>query len=304
MKNKLFSITAGLLVSAALAGCTPAVQSGVQASYVDMETAKSVALSAAQVNSADAAFTSVALEQNNGVPHYQVHFTAGGQDYNYAIDAMTGTVIDFTGTAASQGTQGTADTQQAQSGTTTVPEASSGTTAAPGSSSSTTAGAQQGQSGVSGTGWIGENEAKRIALQNAGVQESDTAYLSVRLDRDDGRMIYDVEFYVAATNTEYDYEINATDGTIHSMDYDAENYTPFQSGAASSGTTKTEAEARSIALAKVPGATQNDIRLYLDNDDGRLQYEGTIIYQNMKYEFEIDAYSGAIREWDAESVFD
>nr|WP_297172839.1 PepSY domain-containing protein [uncultured Agathobaculum sp.] len=293
MKNKLLSITAGLLLSAALAGCTPAVHSSTQASYVDMETAKSVALSAAQVNGADAAFTSVELEQNNGAAYYQVRFTAGGQDYNYAIDAMTGTVIEFTGSAAQQGAQGTVDTQ-VQDGTTTAPEPSSSTTAA----------AQQGQGSVSTTGQIGEDEAKRIALQNAGVQESDTAYLSVRLDRDDGRMVYDVEFYVAATNTEYDYEINATDGTIRSMDYDAENYAPVQSGTASSGTTKTEAEARSIALAKVPGATQNDIRLYLDNDDGRLQYEGTIIYQNMKYEFEIDAYSGAIREWDAESVFD
>ena len=42
----------------------------------------------------------------------------------------------------------------------------------------------------------------------------------------------------------------------------------------------------------------------LETDDGRKQYEGTIIYDEMKYEFEVDAYSGAIREWDAESVYD
>ena len=54
----------------------------------------------------------------------------------------------------------------------------------------------------------------------------------------------------------------------------------------------------------MPGATENDIRLTLDNDDGKLQYEGKIIYEGMEYDFEIDAYSGAIREWDAESVFD
>ena len=61
---------------------------------------------------------------------------------------------------------------------------------------------------------------------------------------------------------------------------------------------------RSIALAKVPGATEKDISLSLDRDDGRMSYEGKIIYQGMEYDFEIDAYSGAIREWEAESVFD
>ena len=42
----------------------------------------------------------------------------------------------------------------------------------------------------------------------------------------------------------------------------------------------------------------------LERDDGRELYEGTIVYNGMKYEFEVDAYSGAIREWDAESVYD
>ena len=61
---------------------------------------------------------------------------------------------------------------------------------------------------------------------------------------------------------------------------------------------------KKIALAKVPGATENDIRLNLDRDDGKLRYEGKIIYDGMEYDFEIDAYSGAIQEWEAESVFD
>lgn len=54
----------------------------------------------------------------------------------------------------------------------------------------------------------------------------------------------------------------------------------------------------------MPGATDKDIRLQLDRDDGKLLYEGKIVYQGMEYEFEIDAYSGAILEWDADSIFD
>ncbi len=278
MKNKLLIISAGLLLAASVAGCAPAVQNGTQAAYIGVEDAKATALSAAQVDSADAQFSVAELSDHNGVLYYELDFTAGGQNYRYAIDAVTGTVIE-SGTTSNT----TAPTQQQ--------------TAVQGEAS-----VQQGTAVTSGQ--IGEDEAKRIALADAGVQEADTSYMHVRLDYDDGVVVYDVEFYVASTNTEYDYEIHAADGAIRSMDYDAENYAPQQPGNESSGTTKTEAEARSIALAKVPGATESDIRLYLDNDDGRLQYEGSIVYQGMKYEFEIDAYSGAIREWDAESVFD
>ena len=69
-------------------------------------------------------------------------------------------------------------------------------------------------------------------------------------------------------------------------------------------TTKTEQEIKKIALAKVPNATEKDIQVKLDRDDGKLKYEGKIIYECMEYEFEIDAYSGAILEWEAESIFD
>ena len=38
----------------------------------------------------------------------------------------------------------------------------------------------------------------------------------------------------------------------------------------------------------------------LDNDDGRAKYEGIIIYSGTKYEFEIDAETGDIIEWETE----
>ena len=38
----------------------------------------------------------------------------------------------------------------------------------------------------------------------------------------------------------------------------------------------------------------------MDRDDGRLEYEGTIYYDGMEYEFTIDGYSGAVRDWEAE----
>lgn len=62
--------------------------------------------------------------------------------------------------------------------------------------------------------------------------------------------------------------------------------------------------ARQTALARVPGATSSHIRIYQDYDDGRAVYEGKIIYNAMEYEFEIDAATGNITEWDAESIYD
>lgn len=69
--------------------------------------------------------------------------------------------------------------------------------------------------------------------------------------------------------------------------------------------TISEQKAKEIALAQVPGAAEKDIYGFeVDRDDGRVSYEGSIVYNEMEYDFEIDGYSGAIREWDAESIYD
>lgn len=269
MKNGYFAIAAGLALTALLAGCSPSAQTGRQASYIDMESAKTAALTAAQVDSSDASFTKAELEQDDGMAYYEVRFTANGQDYYYAVDAMTGTVIEAGNASAQLGA------------------AAQGTAAE--------------------NGRISEDEAKRIALEDAGVAETEVVP-SVEFDYDDGIAVYDVEFVAYADDgygslKEYDYEIDAMTGAIRSMDNEVERI-EYTQGTIHSTDYLSEQEVRDIALAEVPGATEKDLSLHLDEDDGRLRYEGRIIYQGMEYEFEIDAYSGAIREWDAESVFD
>ena len=66
----------------------------------------------------------------------------------------------------------------------------------------------------------------------------------------------------------------------------------------------TEMDAQQIALSRVPGASDSDIFFHLDWEDGRLVYEGFILYDQFEYEFEIDAENGSIRSWEKESVFD
>ena len=59
---------------------------------------------------------------------------------------------------------------------------------------------------------IGRNAALEAALNDAGVSESDTSRLQVSEERDDGRKIYEIRFDVG--QTEYDYEILASDGQV------------------------------------------------------------------------------------------
>lgn len=161
---------------------------------------------------------------------------------------------------------------------------------------SETAPLSQSASSASGTSITAE-DAKAKALAHAGLAAADVTFVKAELDRDDGRLVYDVEFYTA-DNKEYDYEIDAATGDVVNFDYDVEHYAP----PAASGTISAE-DAKALALAQVPGAAASDIREFeTDRDDGRVEYEGKIVYGGMEYEFEIDGYSGAIRSWEAEPL--
>ena len=156
---------------------------------------------------------------------------------------------------------------------------------------------QSTQEQVSTTG-ITEEEAKRIALEDAGVTESELSGIYIHLDWDDGIQEYDVEFYV--DGREYDYEISAQDGTIRSRDSEMEY---ISSRKKESGTTEaafSEADAIALVLEKVPGATKDLVRIHLDRDDGVLIYEGSLVFDGIEYDFEIHGETGAVLEWEAE----
>ena len=81
---------------------------------------------------------------------------------------------------------------------------------------------------------------------------------------------------------------------------------------ATQGTTQSTAQAadigidraRAIALQNVSGATEDNItKATLDNDDGRLVYEIEIVYNNMDYDFDIEASTGNILGQSSESVY-
>ncbi len=55
-------------------------------------------------------------------------------------------------------------------------------------------------------------EAKQIALTRAGVTEAEAVFTKAHADRDDGRMVYELEFHVG--HTEYEMDVDAYTGKI------------------------------------------------------------------------------------------
>lgn len=146
------------------------------------------------------------------------------------------------------------------------------------------------------SGQIDESKAQEIAFSHAGVSATDASFIQSELDRENGRLVYEISWYT--TGASYEYEIDAATGEILSSSYEDES-----AGAADTGTALSEAEAKQTALSRVPGASEADIREWeSDFDDAHPEYEGTIVYDGMEYEFTIDAATGAITEWDAESI--
>ena len=65
---------------------------------------------------------------------------------------------------------------------------------------------------------VTEQQAKDIALQQAGVNPSSVSYMTVHQDWDDGRQEYDVKFYVG--RTEYSCDVDMQTGAIRDFDID------------------------------------------------------------------------------------
>gem|GEM_PF-164789 len=297
MKKRLFSImdisqkrkglAAACLVAVTtvtlLAGSVFAVATASNTEqYIGEEKAKSIAFTHAGLTESQVTFIKAHLERDDGRMIYDVDFYSGNVEYDYEIDAVNGAILEFDrdienysipNNSAAQNTTSTQSTPQ----------------------------------------YISVSKAKSIALTHAGLTESQVTFIKTHLERDDGRTIYDVEFY--GDNVEYDYEIDAVDGAILEFDRDIENYSiPNNSTAQNTTSTQStpqttphstaqyinEAKAKSIALTHA-GLTESQvifIKAHLERDDGRTIYDVEFYSGNVEYDYEIDAVNGAILEFD------
>ena len=285
MKRKLILTGAALSLAVAMTGCggKPVInqQPSSQAQLISMEAAQEVALKAANIAAEDAAISATTLNEVAGTSCYKVEFTSGDYAYAYTVNAETGAVMEM-----SSREKNAVDTQAQTEAT--VPVADSATTQSSAAATAQTV-----------TGTVDEEMAQKIALEHAGVKATDATITKSKLDYEGRRQVYEIEWY--AGGKKYDYEIAVDTGEILSSGYDEK--TSGWSVSNSSNVTVSEADAKQTALGRVSGATEKDIYEWqFDYDDGRPEYEGKIIYGGTEYDFTIDASSGAVIEWEAESV--
>ena len=77
-------------------------------------------------------------------------------------------------------------------------------------------------------GSLTSEEAEKIALEHAGVASDTALYLRTEPDREDGVLVFEVEFRVAIEDSpnylEYEYTVRADNGTIIDVDKEIERY--------------------------------------------------------------------------------
>ena len=149
-------------------------------SYIGTERAKQIAFNRAGVSASQVKNLKVELDTDDGRVIYEIEFDANGYEYDVDVDAVNGNVVDFDKDA--------------------IDDDEPKPTSAPAGD------------------YIGAERAKKIAFNRAGISASQAEELEVELEREDGRMVYTVEF--KAGGYEYEVEIDALTGEI--LDYDVE----------------------------------------------------------------------------------
>ena len=313
------------------AGSYFAVYAVVDNQSIGKDRALEIALTDAGYSADQIAMSRTDLSYDDGMFEYEVEFVADGIEYDYTIKASNGVILKIdTEGVRTQGVTGQpgapqtddqqtagnseADDSTAQTGNTAQIGGQEENSSAAGNSSQTgTSGnsAQTGTSGnstqmgtsgnVSNSASLTENEAKAVALADAGLTEGAVRFIRAELDRDDGRLHYDIDF--VTDDTEYDYEIDASTGNIISKQAETFGGTGGNSGTSGANTGSgniTIEEAQNIALshAGVSAADARFTKTKLDYDDGISKYEIEFVVGTYEYDYEINAANGTIIEYD------
>lgn len=153
---------------------------------------------------------------------------------------------------------------------------------------------QPAPAGQTAAGEVSREEALAIAYANASVPEADAYNVKAERDEEGGIPIWDIEF--ETEYGDYDFEVAVSGGRIVGADYEVDDEWLDRLG----GSPVTAEEAKTLLAGKAPGASAGDIALREERSDGRTRYEGEFYGDDIKYEFELDAATGVIYDWNAD----
>lgn len=236
--------------------------------------AEKTALSDAGLDTSQVSALRSELDFEDGRFRYEVDFYSNGTEYEYLILAKDGDIIsrDTDGQPLAKASAEKEITYKQTSDTDTKFETVSQKNKV---CKSVTESVGEAVNESVSEAIISLDEAKKVVLADAGLEENEVTFTKSHLDRDDRRRVYDIEFYSA--DTEYDYEINADDGTVRERSIDAFR---IQSDVVSADADFAEKyigidRAKEIALNHA-GVTSDDVRFSkakLENDDRIPKYE-------------------------------
>lgn len=278
MKKSIRNILAGtvsVVAAAAIITGGTIISSAARAekNSIGSDAAVSAALRDAGLKREDALRIESDFDRENGKYIFNVKFDADGKEYEYDINAKTGEIID----KDIENDKKTPVTSKASEAESTKASADKDADI---------------------------EKAKQIALSDAGVSAADAEFIKAKADIDDGIKVFDIEFI--AGSKEYEYEINASSGRIIEKDSEAVNANSRAAqktkAADNSADNKDIDNARQAALSHA-GLNSKDVRftkVKLDKDNGISVYEIEFISGNYEYEYEINAKTGKVIDWDKE----
>ena len=193
----------------------------------------------------------------------------------------------------------------------------------PGSGTAEAAPAIQSSGQASDSAYIGVEAAKSAAFVHAGLDAAQVTMGEVDFDYEDGRMVYELEFY--ANGAEYEYDIDASTGAVVKSSHEggrtqtsssvgsggASGSAPSgsgggtaQTGAGGSSSPDIGSEAALAAALNHAGVSQDQVyglEVKQEYDDGRLEYEIEFKTGGWEYEYTISAADGTILDYERDN---
>ena len=291
--KRIAAAVTALVLSLMLSICAVAAPSA----SITPDEAKQAALDHAQLTAEQVVFTQAKLDYDDGRAVYDIEFYSGNKEYDYEIDANTGKILDrdieYKVSFFSRIVDFFKNMFSGKSGTVSTPPAAADVTVEATSTAS--------QEKPAASNRITLEEAKKVALDDAKLTAADVTFTKAKLDYDDGRAVYDIEFYSGAK--EYDYEIDAATGRILEKDIDRNDdvNAPTEGQDSQTYITAEQAKAAALSAAGFSASEVRGLKAEFDFDDGRAVYEVEFKKGIFEYDYDIDAVSGKVLKAEKEA---